>query len=199
MERLKIFFITTLIGGITAVLPAVLLLAGLVWLFRFVTNIIQPLTNMLVIKADLKELTADILVIAIIVLTCFVIGFLIRTRFGKFIFQGIETAILKSAPGYNLIKETILQILGRDKAPFAGVALAQVFCNDTLVTSFLTDEHEDGSFTVFVPTGPNPTSGQIFHLDKKYVHKIDVSVEDAMRSIISCGAGSSDLMKVYKK
>ena len=199
MERLKNFFITTLIGGVTAVLPAVLLLAGLVWLFRFVTNIIQPLTNMLVIKADLKELTADILVIAIIVLTCFVIGFLIRTRFGKFIFQGIETAILKSAPGYNLIKETILQILGRDKAPFAGVALAQVFCNDTLVTSFITDEHEDGSFTVFVPTGPNPTSGQIFHLDKKYVHKIDVSVEDAMRSIISCGAGSSDLMKVYKK
>lgn len=199
MERLKKFFITTLIGGIAAVLPTVLIFAGLVWLFRFVTNMIQPLTKLLVMKSDLKELTADFIVIAIIVLTCFIIGFLIRTRFGKFIFNGIESAILKNAPGYKLIKETVLQILGRDKAPFAGVALAQIFCNDALVTSFITDEHEDGSFTVFVPTGPNPTSGQIFHLSKKYVHKIDVPVEDAMRSIISCGSGSSDLIKAYKK
>ncbi|MBU0467932.1 MAG: DUF502 domain-containing protein [Candidatus Omnitrophica bacterium] len=199
MDRLKSFFITTLIGGIIAVLPTVLILAGFAWLFRFITNLIQPLTNLLLIKSDLREITADIVVIGIIVLACFIIGFLIRTRFGKFIFHGIESTILKSAPGYNLIKETILQILGRDKAPFAGVALAQVFCNDTLVTSFITDEHEDGSFTVFVPTGPNPTSGQIFHLNKKYVHKVDVSVEEAMRSIISCGAGSTALIKGYKK
>ncbi|OGX07601.1 MAG: hypothetical protein A2Y03_11405 [Omnitrophica WOR_2 bacterium GWF2_38_59] len=199
MGRIKSFFITTLIGGVIAVLPTVLILAGFAWLFRFVTNLIQPLTNILLIKSDIREITADIVVIGIIVLVCFVIGFLIRTRFGKFIFQGIESTILKSAPGYNLIKETILQILGRDKAPFSGVALAQILCNDTLATSFITDEHEDGSFTVFVPTGPNPTSGQIFHLNKKYVHKVDVSVEDAMRSIISCGAGSSDLIKAYKK
>jgi uncharacterized membrane protein len=63
----------------------------------------------------------------------------------------------------------------------------------------VTDEHEDGSFTVFVPTGPNPTSGQIFHLNQKYVHPLDVGVEDAMRSIISCGAGSTDLLSAYRK
>jgi uncharacterized membrane protein len=68
-----------------------------------------------------------------------------------------------------------------------------------LVSAFITDTHTDGTYTVFVPTGPNPTSGNIFHLKGEYVHPVDVPVEDAMRSIISCGAGSSRLIKQYKK
>jgi uncharacterized membrane protein len=47
---------------------------------------------------------------------------------------------------------------------------------------------------VFVPTGPNPTSGFIYHLDQQYVHPVKVSVEEAMRSVISCGAGSGTLL-----
>jgi uncharacterized membrane protein len=63
------------------------------------------------------------------------------------------------------------------------------------VSAFVTDSHDDGSYTVFVPTGPNPTSGNIYHLKGKWVHPVDVSVEDTMRSIISCGAGSSMLIE----
>jgi len=75
------------------------------------------------------------------------------------------------------------------------VALVQIYGNDTLASAFVTDTHEDGSYTVFVPTGPNPTSGNIYHLPAHHVHPVDVSVEDAMRSIISCGAGSTLLVK----
>jgi uncharacterized membrane protein len=45
-----------------------------------------------------------------------------------------------------------------------------------------------------VPTGPNPTSGQIFHLPGEHVVLVDVGIDDAMRSIISCGAGSGEIM-----
>jgi uncharacterized membrane protein len=77
------------------------------------------------------------------------------------------------------------------------VALAQIFGNSTLVTCFVTDSHDDGSFTVFVPTGPNPTSGLIYHLEGQYVHPVKVPVQDAMRSVISCGAGSGKLLQQY--
>ena len=140
----------------------------------------------------------DFMVIWIILTTCFFIGFAVRTRFGKFIYSSIEQRLLKVAPGYNLIKDTVLQILGTQRSPFSSVVLAQVFENDILVTAFVTDEHADGSCTIFVPNGPNPTSGNIFHLKAKYVHRVDVSVEDAMRSIISCGAGSSKLLDKFK-
>jgi uncharacterized membrane protein len=66
-----------------------------------------------------------------------------------------------------------------------------------MCTAFVTDEHPDGSYTVFVPTGPNPTSGQIFHLKKDFVHPVDVGVDETMRSILSCGAGSTPLIQSH--
>ena len=71
----------------------------------------------------------------------------------------------------------------------------KLFQNETMVTAFVTDRHNNGTVSVFVPTGPNPTSGFIYHLPEKYVHPVDVPVEDAMRSVISCGAGSDMLVK----
>ncbi len=117
-----------------------------------------------------------------------------RTRLGKWLYSVLESMVFLKVPGYSLIKETVSQFLGKKKSPFSSVALVQIFGNETLVSAFITDEHKDGTRTVFVPTGPNPTSGNIYHLPQNCVHPIDVSVEDAMRSILSCGAGSSVLM-----
>jgi len=197
MQKFKSFLMTSLLGGVTVILPVAILAAVFGWIFNFVTDLIQPITNMLVAQADLKEIIADVMVISIIILACFVIGVMIRTKFGSFVYSVIESRLLKIAPGYTLIKETVLQLLGSKKAPFSSVALAQIFGNETLVTAFVTDEHKSGKMSVFVPTGPNPTSGNIYHLDKEYVHPVDISVEDAMRSIISCGAGSTRLLDAY--
>ena len=114
---------------------------------------------------------------------------------GGWLFRSLESSLLNKVFGYNLIKETVTQFLSSKQSPFSSVALVNVFGNETLMTAFVTDEHEDGSYSVFVPTGPNPTSGNIYHLKKEFVHLVDISVEDAMRSIISCGAGSSKLIK----
>jgi uncharacterized membrane protein len=198
MNKIKSFIATSLLGGVTVILPVAILAAVFGWVFNFTTNLIQPLTDLLVINLDFKEIIADAVVLLVILGVCFLVGLTVRTRFGKYLYHTIERRLLKIAPGYNLIKETVLQILSNKKSPFSSVALVQIFGNDTLVTSFITDEHLDGSFSVFVPTGPNPTSGNIYHLKGEHVHPINVSVEDTMRSIISCGAGSAKLIEAYK-
>ncbi|VAX36817.1 Uncharacterized membrane anchored protein MROS_1280 [hydrothermal vent metagenome] len=198
MNKIKSFFITTFLGGVTVILPVAILLAVFGWLFNFITGLIQPLTNVFLANSDFSEILADGIVILIILAICFFVGVFIRTSVGKWFYTIIEANLLKALPGYTLIKETVLQLIGNKKSPFSSVALAQIFDNDTLVTCFVTEEHDDGSFSVFVPTGPNPTSGNIYHLKKENVHPIDVSVEDAMRSIISCGAGSDRLIKKYR-
>ena len=111
----------------------------------------------------------------------------------------LESKIFLKAPGYMLIKETIFQFLGKSKPPFSSVALVQLFDNEVLATGFITDEHEDGMCTVFIPTGPNPTSGLIYHLPQRLVHPVRVPIEEAMRSIISCGAGSSTVLSKMEK
>jgi uncharacterized membrane protein len=198
MKRLNEFFKTSLIGGTVVILPVAILIFIFKWIFGFVTSVIQPLTDLIMkitVQSRVQELLADITAIIVIILTCFAVGVFVRTKVGTYLYHNIENRILKAAPGYSLIKETVMQFLGSKKTPFSKVALVQIFANETLVSAFITDEHEDGSYTVFVPTGPNPTSGNIFHVKGKYVHPVDVPVEDAMRSIISCGAGSALLIK----
>ena len=38
-----------------------------------------------------------------------------------------------------------------------------------------------------------------FHLAPEYVHPLEVGVEEAMRSIISCGSGSTNLITDFRK
>lgn len=198
MKRLQTFFKATLLGGLVVILPVAIMIFVVKWLLEFVTGLIQPITDVLVTQSQMQKLLADIAVVALIITTCFLIGMFVRTRLGLWFVQGLETAVFKKAPGYTVIKETVVQLLGKEKSPFSTVALVQLFGSDTLVSAFVTDSHPDGSYTVFMPTGPNPTSGNIYHLEGKYVHPVNVPVEEAMRSIISCGAGSTRLIEAYK-
>jgi len=181
------------------ILPVAILLFVFKSIFGLVTDIIHPLTSLVMAQSEVQKILADIVVLGIILAGCFFIGLFVQTSLGTWLYDILEERLLKKAPGYTLVKETVIQFIGKNKSPFSSVALVQIFGNETLVSAFITDTHEDGSYTIFVPTGPNPTSGNIFHLKGKYVHPIDVPVEDAMRSIISCGAGSSRLIDQYKK
>ncbi|MEN7973491.1 MAG: DUF502 domain-containing protein [Verrucomicrobiota bacterium] len=203
LKRTKNFFKTTILGGIIVILPTIILVFAFKWLFGMVSNGIKPLTDLVVDNIALPERynqpIATLIVISVIVLGCFLVGLFVRTRIGRWIYEGFENSLLSKAPGYKMVKETVNQFLGKKESPFSSVALVQIFENDTKVTAFITDRHDNGTVTVFVPTGPNPTSGFIYHLDQQYVHPVDVSVEDAMRSVISCGAGSGALIKGLKK
>jgi len=51
------------------------------------------------------------------------------------------------------------------------------------VAAFLEDEH----ISVYVPTTPNPTSGYFVMLPKSRVHELDMTVDEALKYIISMG------------
>ncbi len=199
MNKLKSFLTSTVVGGLLVILPVALFLFTMHWLFGMVQGLISPLTDALLTQLQLHQVVADIVVILALIVLCFIVGVMVRTRLGKWTYALIENKLLMKAPGYSIIKETVAQFLGNKKSPFSSTALVRIFGNETMVSAFVTDEHADGSFTVFVPTGPNPTSGNIYHLPADQVHSVDAPVDEMMRSIISCGAGSSSLVKRLEK
>jgi len=199
MKRFKNFLKTTIIGGLVVVLPVVVTILFIKWAVEVIKGIIHPLTQIVEKSVKVNQFVAEFIVIVLFVLICFVIGLVVKTALGRFLYRFFEKRILKIAPGYSLFKETIKQFLGQERAPFSQVALVRVFENSTLMTGFVTDEHPDGKYTVFVPSGLNPTSGVIYHLEKEYVHLVDTTVEETLRSIISCGAGSKDIIVQTKK
>jgi len=199
MNRLKKFVKTSLIGGIAVILPITILLLIFKWIFNVIIRIIQPLTNLVVATSHLQELAAGIIVLAIILSACFVVGAFVKTRIGRFIHEHIDTRLSKLVPGYSTIKLTVTQFFDRKSAPFSSVALVRAFDHESLMTAFITDTHPDGSYTVFVPCGPNPTTGYILHMKREFVHPVPISIETALRSVISCGAGSRPILAAFNR
>lgn len=193
MKRLKSFGVTSLLGGLTVLLPIGIFLAVAGWVFGVIKAVIRPLTSLLTRHTELRELFAVLIVLAIMVLACFFTGVVVRTQVGRWLHGTLEARLLKALPGYRLIKETVLQFLGKRETPFSTVALVKPF-GDAMMTGFVTDRHDNGWYSVFVPTGPNPTSGNIFHLPPQKVQLIDAPIEDTMRTVIACGAGSGALL-----
>jgi len=199
MRKFRLFVQTTLLGGLVVTLPLAILFFVGRWIVRVIGSTIEPLTPLLGPEYNRYALLAHLIVLALILLVCFLIGLVVRTQVGGLLYGILERRVLKIAPGYSLVKDTIVQLLGKERPPFSTAVLARPFGNDTLVSAFITDSHPDGTQTVFVPTGPNPTSGFIYHLPPDAVFPIDIPLERVMRSIISAGAGSSPLIEAYRR
>jgi uncharacterized membrane protein len=126
------------------------------------------------------------------------VGVAVRTRLGAMMYKSVEKRVLRVAPGYSIIKDTVTQLLGSKRMPFSRVAVVRIGENLS-ATAFVTETHADGSHTVFIPTAPNPTTGFILHVAASQVEIVKVPVEKVVRSIISCGAGSSAVITAPRK
>ncbi|MEO1258209.1 MAG: DUF502 domain-containing protein [Bacteroidota bacterium] len=150
-----------------------------------------PLSKLIGFAQSTNELVIDLLAIAIVLVGCFFVGLLTRTRLGKGLFQELNKMLTNNIPFYGTIRETVQQFTGAKKMPFSQVVLIDPFGSGNQMIGFIADEHPNGRYTTFVPTGPNPTNGFIFHVTKEQLEFLDVKPEEAMRVVIGVGAGAS--------
>lgn len=199
MQTFKTELSSAFFTGLALLLPIVILAIVFRWLFRFVTDLIKPLSNLLVEGANLPTLFSDILVIGIIALFLLVLGFTVRTTMGDYLQNKFHQYLQRVAPGYQMIREIVQQLFGdRRNSPFSqgSVALVQLHGEQSPVksTGIVTSRHPDGTCTVFIPTGPNPTTGFVYHVPERLVEmRPDIKVEAALRTVIACGAGAGAL------
>ena len=199
MNRIKNFIVTTLLGGFVVILPITIFIFIIRLIFNFLTDALAPLSSLIATKTAWNVSIVNLIALGSIILFCFLMGLLIRTRIGKNFFGNVEKAYLAKLPLYSTIKEIVQQFSGAKKMPFSQVVTVEVFSNGTKMTGFITEEHGNGNFTVFVPTGPNPTNGFIFHVSEDQIERKNTSTEEAMRSIIGVGVGSDKVLKANKK
>ena len=59
----------------------------------------------------------------------------------------------------------------------------------SLALAFVTGDAPDADYlSVYVPTTPNPTSGFLLFIRRAEVSPVDITVEEAIKLIVSCGA-----------
>ncbi len=193
-RRIRKFLWTTLIGGLAALAPLTLIVLFFRWAINLIGRNLTPLVDTLLKDPDphpLFRFALYLITFGAILFFLFLIGLIIRTRLAVFLNKAEDRYLVK-IPGYKIAKETVKQFFGKNRSFFKEVVLVDIFNTGTLMTGFITDDQGE-VITVFVPTGPNPTSGNIYHLQKEKVLKTGASVDSGMKSIISCGAGSSEI------
>lgn len=195
-SRLRTFFRTTLIGGFVAIAPLTLIVLFFRWIINLIGRNLGPLVESIMRNAEPNpyiEVALYVLISLAILISFFLIGLLIKTRVSRFL-NRFEDRYLQKVPGYRLARETVQQFFGKNRSFFKEVVLVDIFNSGALMTGFITDDQGE-IITVFVPTGPNPTSGNIYHLQKDRVMRTTAPVDSGMKTIISCGAGSTEIFE----
>jgi len=134
--------------------------------------------------------------------TFFLIGLLARITIGRKLIRLAEILLLK-LPIIRFIYSTCKQIgnaLWSSKGGnmFHQVVLFEYPRKGCYAIGFLTNENKDDfevtrrlgkpMISIFMPTTPNPTSGFLILMPREECIFLDMSVAEAMRLIVSCGA-----------
>jgi uncharacterized membrane protein len=187
MKTLTKFLKMTLVGGLLVVLPIWVTLLLLLKAIKAALAMLLPIAKLLPQRIVHEKIAAMLLLLLI----CFVVGLLVRTRPGKQIGEWLSGHILDRIPGFSLVRGMTRQLAGKKDEESFQPALVEI--EEALVPAFIIEKHMDGQFTVFVSSSPTPMAGAIYILSPERVHPVDVSLRKAMVCVTKWGAGAADM------
>jgi len=175
-------------AGILVVVPIIIAILILVWLFNYIDSIAQPVAESL-LGRTIPGLGFGILVL-IIYLTGLVATSLIGNRLIRY-----GESLLARVPFFRYLYTGIKQILQSFSSPreggFLQVVLVEFPKQGMRAIGFVTSESrmESGEklLNVFIPTSPNPTSGYLEIVRESDIIRTNISVDDALKMVLSGG------------
>lgn len=189
------------LAGLAISMPGIISIAVVVWLFQNVSGV----TDMLLIFVP-RDWTHDkggdgkmywywscFALLFAVFLICLV-GRFGRDYLGRRAIKWADKALM-SIPLLNKIYGTVKQVnqsFSSNKSSFQQVVLVPFPYPASRTIGFVTGEQETPGagrlISVFVPTTPNPTSGFLLLLPESALVKVDMSVADGIKFVISLGA-----------
>ena len=202
------FFRNMIVTGLLVAVPIVLSLWVAWYLYSRLTGWGLTLADSMGLMSELPPIwrTQIIRVLALIVVLAvlFFLGVLTKITIGRRAI-GTAQALLLKLPLVNFIYSTCKQIGDTIMSSKSGNMFQQVVMIEyprkgCYAIGFMTNENTPENseaarrlgkgdlISVFMPTTPNPTSGFLMLIPREECIMLDMSVSDAMRLIVSCGA-----------
>ena len=182
-KKLRTQFLT----GILVVIPIGVTIWILVWIFTAIDGILQPILQPFIRIPGLG--------FVIMVPLVYLVGVIASNIGGKRLIDYEESLLGKVPivrPIYNSIKQIVDSFSTSGKTTFKRVVLVEFPMKGTrtkgFVTNESTDEHGEKLLYIFIPTAPNPTSGFLQIVKEEDAIQVDMSVDNAMKMVISGGA-----------
>ena len=202
------FFRNMIVTGLLVAVPIVLSLWVAWYLYSHLTGWGLTLADSMELMSELPPIwrTQIIRVLALIIVLAvlFFLGVLTKITLGRKVIEKAQALLLK-LPLVNFIYSTCKQIgdtimSSKKGNMFQQVVLFEYPRKGCWAIGFMTNENTPENseaarrlgkgdlISVFMPTTPNPTSGFLMLIPRDECIMLDMSVSDAMRLIVSCGA-----------
>jgi uncharacterized membrane protein len=167
------------------------------WLFDFIDGIMAPLFRVI-----LGHYTPGIGFVVLVILI-YLTGLLAANVFGKRIIEFIE-AIAERVPIFREIYRAFNQVIDSltlsQKGAFKEVVIVEFPRAGMKTVAFVTKKLSDKSgrelLNIYIPTAPNPTSGFFQIVPTESVIKANMSIEDAMKIVLSAGMISPEVIDI---
>ena len=179
---------THFIAGILAVVPLAVTIWIFVWLFNWIDGFLQPLITQ-IFGRPIPGIGFGITLVLIYLIGVIVSNFVGRrlVRYGESILAKIPLAWQL----YNGVKQILQSFSAPGKTGFMQVVLVEFPRKGMRTIGFITNESYDKSgerlLNIFIPTAPNPTSGFLQIAREEEVIRTNISVEEALRMVVSAG------------
>lgn len=195
MSQLHDFLSKTIKGGIFFVIPLTVILAVLAKAHAFLKEFTAPLA--LILPKNILGIDGSFLIaFVILVSSCFLGGLLLQYRFVRKRIDFLEANLLSRLPGYSFLKSAATENLGDGNNPMQAVMIPE---DETYLLGLIVEKHEN-LCTVFIPSAPNFTSGEIKICDINTLLPIKAKAKDVLQMFSRHGRGSNQwLMDVYER
>jgi len=193
-QRLRAY----LFAGILVTAP-IFITFYLAWLFvTFVDSKINPLIPAKYNPESYLPFAVPGLGLVILIIALMLVGALTAGFFGR-LWMRISERILSQMPVirnvYSAVKQILETVLAQQSNAFREAVLIEYPRRGMWAIGFLTGQTkgevqnltEEDCINVFLPTTPNPTSGFLLFVPKKDIVHLSMSVEDAIKMVISGG------------
>ncbi len=188
MKKIRHYFLR----GLFSLLPIVATIYIVYFLFRLMDNFLGTRIEIL-----LGRRLPGIGIAASVILI-FVSGFIVSNVLGGKLFR-LGERLLRRVPVisriYNAVKQVVDAFSLQGKPVFSQVVLIEYPRKGTYAVGFLTGECKGEIqartaarlMNVFIPTTPNPTSGMLILVPDDEISRLDMTVEEGLKLIVSAG------------
>ena len=203
--------------GLAVTLPALLTLALVKWIFGTISSFTDTLLFFLPYCLDAKLIYTNgqdgnmfwywsLLALLLAAVLIFTVGVLARYYIGKRMIEWLDVMMM-NVPIMNKFYGAIKQVneaFSGNKNSFKTVVLVEFPREGMYSVGFLTSEQhaevqqktKEKVVAVFIPTTPNPTSGFLVLVPEEKITKLEMSVADGIKYIVSLGSITRESLPV---
>ena len=193
--KIKAYFFTGILVTAPVSITFYLAYKLIVWIDHLVNRMLPPEFS--------PELTIPGLGVIVLFATLIIIGMFAAGFLGRFFLKLGEWILFKLpfiSSVYSLIKQVFATFLSNKNQAFNQVVMLEyprkglwiMGLVSTPTTGEMQDKLPEPMLNVFIPTTPNPTSGFLIFVPSSEVIPLNISVENAVKFIISGGIVNPD-------